>query len=86
MTTDELLTKYTTEILREKKVSGKMEEKEILDILKEVRYTYPELFAFITDFINRKISIEEVEMFKKMSIDEQNQYISNYLEKRKCKN
>ena len=38
----------------------------------------PNLFQFIVDFINKKVSIQEVEAFQKMEHEERQLYIKNY--------
>lgn len=38
----------------------------------------PNLFQFIVDFINKKVSIQEVVAFQKMEHEERQLYIKNY--------
>lgn len=44
----------------------------------EIKDRNPNLFQFITDFENRKVSTEEVSDFLKMERSEQVDYIKNY--------
>ncbi|KEQ44474.1 hypothetical protein JavanS361_0011 [Streptococcus satellite phage Javan361] len=46
--------------------------------MSEVKAESPNLFQFISDFINKKVSIEEVEAFLKMEHEIQQLYIKNY--------
>ena len=38
----------------------------------------PNLFQFIADFINKKVTVQEVEAFQKMEPEVQQLYIKNY--------
>ena len=38
----------------------------------------PNLFQFIVDFINKKVTVQEVEAFQKMEPEAQQLYIKNY--------
>ena len=44
----------------------------------EIKERNPNLFQFITDFVDRKVSTEEVADFLKMERTEQVEYIKNY--------
>jgi len=48
------------------------------NLMFEVKAESPNLFQFISDFINKKVSIEEVEAFLKMEHEIQQLYIKNY--------
>ncbi|MFS9054351.1 hypothetical protein [Streptococcus infantis] len=48
------------------------------NLMSEVKAESPNLFQFISDFINKKVSIEEVEAFLKMEHEIQQLYIKNY--------
>ena len=51
------------------------------NLMSEVKAESPNLFQFISDFINKKVSIEEVEAFLKMEHEIQQLYIKNYKER-----
>ena len=44
----------------------------------EIKEKRPNLFQFISDFVDRKVSIEEVEDFLNMKRSDQVVYIKNY--------
>lgn len=44
----------------------------------EIKEKHPNLFQFIVDFINRKVSIQEVGDLLKMEQSDQVDYIENY--------
>ena len=44
----------------------------------EIKERNPNLFQFIADFVDRKVSIEEVDEFLKMEQTDQVDYIKNY--------
>ena len=44
----------------------------------EIKESNPNLFQFITDFLNRKVTLEEAEEFLKMERTDQVEYIKNY--------
>ena len=44
----------------------------------EIKERNPNLFQFITDFLDRKVTSEEVEEFLKMERTDQVEYIKNY--------
>ena len=48
------------------------------NLMSEIKAESPNLFQFISDFINKKVSIEEVEAFLKMEHEIQQLYIKNY--------
>ena len=48
------------------------------EVLAEIKDRNPNLFQFITDFLDRKITPEEVDEFLKMERTDQVEYIKNY--------
>ena len=44
----------------------------------EIKAKNPNLFQFIADFVNRKVSTEELDDFLKMERTDQVEYIKNY--------
>lgn len=48
------------------------------EVIAEIKDRNPNLFQFITDFLDRKVSIEEVEEFLKMERTNQVDYIKSY--------
>ena len=44
----------------------------------EIKEKCPNLFQFITDFVDRKVTTEEVDDFLKMERTDQVEYIKNY--------
>ena len=46
--------------------------------MSEIKEKHPKLFQFIADFVDRKVSTEEVEDFLKMERSNQVDYIKNY--------
>ena len=44
----------------------------------EIKERHPNLFQFIADFVDRKVSTEEVNYFLKMERTDQVDYIKNY--------
>ena len=44
----------------------------------EIKAKRPKLFQFIADFVDRKVSTEEVDGFLKMERTDQVEYIKNY--------
>ena len=44
----------------------------------EIKEKLPNLFQFISDFVDRKVSTEEVEEYLKMEHRKQVEYIKNY--------
>lgn len=44
----------------------------------EIKAKNPNLFQFIVDFVNRKVSTEELDDFLKMERSDQVDYIKNY--------
>ena len=48
------------------------------NLMSEVKAESPNLFQFISDFINKKVTVQEVEAFQKMEPEVQQLYIKNY--------
>ena len=55
-----------------------MTQAEFDDLMVELKENEPNLFQFIVDFINKKVSIQEVEAFQKMEREAQQLFIKNY--------
>ena len=55
-----------------------MTQAEFDEIMAEIKEKCPNLFQFIADFLNRKITPEEVDEFLKMERTDQVDYIKNY--------
>ncbi len=55
-----------------------MTQAEFDKVIAEIKERNPNLFQFITDFLDRKVTSEEVEEFLKMERTDQVDYIKNY--------
>ena len=55
-----------------------MTQAEIDKQMAEIKERNPNLFQFIADFVDRKVSTEEVDEFLKMERTDQVDYIKNY--------
>ncbi|MBS5348164.1 MAG: hypothetical protein KHX89_00280 [Streptococcus mitis] len=55
-----------------------MTQAEFDEAIAEIKDRNPNLFQFITDFLDRKVSTEEVDEFLKMERTDQVDYIKNY--------
>lgn len=55
-----------------------MTQAEFDELMTEIKEKRPNLFQFIVDFLNRKVSTEEVDDFLKMDHRNQVNYIKNY--------
>ena len=55
-----------------------MTQAEFDEVMTEIKEECPNLFQFIVDFINKKVSIQEVEAFQKMEHEVRQLYIKNY--------
>lgn len=55
-----------------------MTQEEFDKLLAEIKEKSPNLFQLIEDFVDRKLTSEEVETFLSMAIDQQRAYINNY--------
>jgi len=55
-----------------------MTQAEFDELMTEIKEKRPNLFQFIADFVDRKVSTEEVDDFLKMERSDQVDYIKNY--------
>ena len=55
-----------------------MAQVEFDNLMAEIKAKKPNLFQFIADFVDRKVSTEEVDDFLKMGRSDQVDYIKNY--------
>lgn len=55
-----------------------MTQAEFDDLMLDLKENEPNLFQFIVDFINKKVTVQEVKAFQKMEPDVQQLYIKNY--------
>ncbi|CBJ23247.1 conserved hypothetical protein [Streptococcus mitis B6] len=55
-----------------------MTQAEFDEVMAEIKSRNPNLFQFIADFLDRKVTPEEVDDFLKMERTEQVDYIKNY--------
>ena len=55
-----------------------MTQTEFDNFVADLKVNNPNLFQFIVDFINKKVSIKEVKAFQKMEHQAQQLYIKNY--------
>lgn len=55
-----------------------MTQAEFDEVISEIKAERPNLFQFITDFLDRKVTPEEVDEFLKMERTNQVEYIKNY--------
>ena len=55
-----------------------MTQAEFDEVMTEIKEECPNLFQFIADFVDRKVSTEEVDEFLKMERTDQVDYIKNY--------
>ena len=55
-----------------------MTQAEFDNLMAEVKAEDPNLFQFIVDFVNRKVTSKEVDDFLKMERSDQVDYIKNY--------
>ena len=55
-----------------------MTQAEFDEVIAEIKDRNPNLFQFIADFVDRKVSTEEVDDFLKMERTDQVEYIKNY--------
>ena len=55
-----------------------MTQTEFDEVMAEIKEKRPNLFQFITDFLDRKVTPEEVDEFLKMERTNQVEYIKNY--------
>ena len=55
-----------------------MTQAEFDEVMAEIKAKHQKLFQFIADFVDRKVSTEEVDDFLKMERSDQVDYIKNY--------
>jgi len=55
-----------------------MTQAEFDEVMAEIKAKRPNLFQFIADFVERKVSTEEVDEYLKMKREKQVEYIKNY--------
>ncbi len=55
-----------------------MTQAEFDEVIAEIKDRNPNLFQFITDFLDRKVSTEEVDDWLNMERSDQVEYIKNY--------
>lgn len=55
-----------------------MTQAEFDEVIADIKATRPNLFQFIADFVDRKVSTEEVGDYLKMEQSDQVEYIKNY--------
>ena len=55
-----------------------MTQAEFDDFMADLKINDPNFFQFIVDFINKKVTVQEVEAFQKMEHEVQQIYIKNY--------
>ena len=55
-----------------------MTQAEFDEVMAEIKAKRPNLFQFIADFVDRKVSNEEVDEYLKMKREKQVEYIKNY--------
>ena len=55
-----------------------MTQAEFDELMAEIKEKRPNLFQFISDFVDRKVSTEEVDDFLKMERSDQVDYIKSY--------
>lgn len=57
---------------------GKMTQAEFDEVMADIKARNPNIFQLISDFLDRKVTPEEVDEFLKMERAEQVEYIKNY--------
>ncbi|HEM3428048.1 TPA: hypothetical protein U1B14_000556 [Streptococcus suis] len=55
-----------------------MTQQEFDELLAEVKENTPNLFQFIEDFVDKKVTHEEVSVYLSMTSDQRQNYIDNY--------
>ncbi len=55
-----------------------MTQQEFDELLAEVKENTPNLFQFIKDFVDKKVTHEEVSVYLSMTSDQRQNYIDNY--------
>lgn len=56
----------------------KMTQAEFDNFMADLKVNNPNLLQFVADFINKKVTVQEVEAFQKMEHQAQQLYIKNY--------
>ncbi|VLS41269.1 Uncharacterised protein [Streptococcus pneumoniae] len=57
---------------------GKMTQAEFDEVMADIKARNPNIFQLISDFLDRKVTPEEMDEFLKMERAEQVEYIKNY--------
>ena len=55
-----------------------MTQAEFAEVMAEIKAKRPKVFLFIADFVDKKVTSEEVDEFLKMERTDQVDYIKNY--------
>lgn len=55
-----------------------MTQQEFNELLAKIKENTPNLFQFIKDFVDKKVTHEEVSVYLSMTYDQQRNYINNY--------
>ena len=55
-----------------------MTQAEFDEVMAEIKAERPSVFQFIADFVDRKVSTEEVDEYLKMKREKQVEFIKNY--------
>ncbi|MFH6650526.1 hypothetical protein P7J26_09440 [Streptococcus suis] len=55
-----------------------MTQQEFDELLAEAKENTPNLFQFIEDFVDKKVTHEEVSVYLSMTSDQRQNYIGNY--------
>ena len=55
-----------------------MTQAEFDELMAEIKAKIPNLFQFISDFVDRKVSTEEVDEYLEMKREKQVEFIKNY--------
>ncbi|MBZ2120842.1 hypothetical protein [Streptococcus infantis] len=55
-----------------------MTQAEFDELIVEIKEKYPKLFQFLSDFVDRKVTYEEVDGFLKMEQVDRVEFINNY--------
>ena len=55
-----------------------MTQAEFDEVMTEIKEKCPNLFQFIADFLDRKVSTEEVDEYLKMKREKQVEFVKNY--------
>lgn len=55
-----------------------MTQAEFDEVMTEIKEERPNLFQFIADFVDRKVSTEEVDEYLKMKREKQVEFVKNY--------